>query len=103
MEDSVETLKSAAQYSSGIAKLHDACETFFNLAKAYVSHAIKKRDSLDSPNYQQPRMEAFDLTNRYRQDWNAMLDDWDLGLGGENAREMSSYLTGSSFSWPNMP
>lgn len=27
-----------------------------------------------------------------QQDWNGMLDDWDLGLGAENAREMSMYF-----------
>lgn len=47
MEASVETLKSAAQYSSGVAKLHDACETFFNLAKAYMAQTIEKGESYD--------------------------------------------------------
>lgn len=27
-----------------------------------------------------------------QQDWNGMLDDWDLGLGAENAREMSVFF-----------
>ena len=102
MEASVETLKSAAQYSSGVAKLHDACETFFNLAKAYVAQTINEGESHDGPLHQQHATETFDLTSLYGQDWDAMLDDWDLGLGGENAREMSSFLTGS-FSWPNVP
>ncbi|KIW65216.1 hypothetical protein PV04_07494 [Phialophora macrospora] len=35
-----------------------------------------------------------------QEDWNGMLDEWDLGLGAENAREMSAffeqYLSGSS-------
>ena len=103
MEVSVETLKSAAQYSPGVAKLHDACETFFNLAKAYMAQTIKKGQPYEGPLPQQPATEAFDPTSLYGQDWDAMLDDWDLGLGGENAREMSSFLTGSFSSWPNMP
>lgn len=103
MEVSVQTLKSAAQYSSGVAKLHDACETFFNLAKAYMAQTIKKGESYEGPLHQQPAAQAFDPTSLYGQDWDAMLDDWDLGLGGENAREVSSFLTGSFFSWPNMP
>lgn len=98
MEVSVETLKSAAQYSSGIAKLHEACKTFFNLAKAYMEQTIKKGESYEGPLHQQPATEAFDPTSLYGQDWDAMLDDWDLGLGGENAREMSSFLTGGFFS-----
>ena len=96
MEVSVETLKSAAQYSSGVAKLHDACETFFKLAKAYMAQTIQNL-------HQQPAAEPFDPASLYGQDWDAMLDDWDLGLGGENAREMSSFLTGSFSSWPNIP
>lgn len=101
MEISVETLKSAAQYSSGVAKLHDACETFFNLAKAYMVQTIRKGKSYEGPLQQQPA--AFDPASLYGQDWDAMLDEWDLGLGGENAREMSSFLTGGFFSSPNMP
>ncbi|OCT48870.1 fungal specific transcription factor domain protein [Cladophialophora carrionii] len=35
-----------------------------------------------------------------QEDWNGMLDEWDLGLGAENAREMSAffeqYLSGSN-------
>jgi len=99
----VETLKSAAQYSPGIAKLHDACETFFKLAKAYMAQTNRREESYDGPLHQQSATEAFDVTSLYGREWDAMLDDWDLGLGGENAREMSSFLTGSFFSWPNMP
>lgn len=95
MEVSVQTLKSAAQYSSGVAKLHDACETFFNLAKAYMAQMIKKGEPGEGSLH---ATEAFDPTTLYGQDWDAMLDDWDLGLGGESAREMSSFLTGSFFS-----
>jgi hypothetical protein len=103
MEVSVETLNSAAQYSSGVAKLHEACETFFNLARAYMTQTIKKSQSFNGPLHQHPATEAFDLTSLHGRKWDAMLDDWDLGLGGENAREMSSFLTGSFFSWPNLP
>ena len=96
MEASIETLKSAAQYSSGVASLHDACETFFNLAKAYMAQTSRNGESYEGPLYQQPVTENFDLTSLYGQDWDVMLDDF--GLGGENAREISSFLTGSFFS-----
>lgn len=99
MEVSVETLRCAAQHSSGVAKLHDACETFFNLAKAYVAKTTRKADFYDRG----PATETLDPTSLYRQDWDAMLDDWDLGIGGENAREMSSFLSGGFSSWPNLP
>ncbi|KAL8748475.1 MAG: hypothetical protein Q9184_007277, partial [Pyrenodesmia sp. 2 TL-2023] len=96
MEVSVETLKSAGQYSSGVAKLHHACEKFFNLAKAYMAQA---KGTL----HQQLAREPLDPTSLYGQDWDAMLDDWDLGLGVENAREMSSFLIGGLYPWPSMP
>ncbi|KAI9801894.1 MAG: hypothetical protein M1833_002208 [Piccolia ochrophora] len=103
MEASVETLKSAAQYSSGVAKLHDACETFLNLARVYMAQTMEKGGSYEGPLHQQPAPQAFDSTCLYGQDFDAMLDDWDLGLGGENARELSSFLTGGLSSWHNMP
>lgn len=103
MELSIQTLRSAAQYSSGVAKLRDACEAFFNIAKAYMVQTIKKGESHEGPPHQQPATEVFDPTSLNGQDWDAMLNDWDLGLGGENAREMSSFLTGSLFSWPDTP
>ena len=90
MEASVETLKSAAQYSSGVANLHDACETFFKLAKAYMAQTVKNGEPYDDA---QPATEIFDLASLYRQDWDVMLDDF--GLGGEDAREISSFLAGS--------
>lgn len=98
MEVSLETLKAAAQHSSGVTKLHDACEMFFNLAKAYMAQAIKRGESYDGPLHQQPATGVFDQTSLHGLDWDTMLDDWDLGLGGETAREMSSFLTGSFFS-----
>jgi hypothetical protein len=98
MEASVETLRAAAQLSSGLTKLHNACESFFDLAKAHMAQTISNRESQEGHLHQQPGMEAVDLTDLYSQDWNAMLDDWDLGLGGESAREMSSFLSGGFFS-----
>lgn len=76
----LDTLKSAAQHSSGIAKLYEACETFFNLAKAHMDHVEQQIDV---------GFQGHDL------DLDAMLDEWELGLAGENAREMSLFLMGS--------
>ena len=104
MERSVETLKSAAQYSPGVAKLHDACQTFYNLAKAYMAQTVESGESSKGPLHQRPAaVEASDTISLNGQDWDAMLDDWDLGLGGENAREMSSFLAGGFFSGSNIP
>lgn len=94
MEDSVQTLKLAMQASPGISKLHDACETFFNLAKSYMAQVLRDAEG-------QPVFGSFDMTSR---DWNQLLDDWELGLAGENAREMSSFLSGGLyFRGPTIP
>lgn len=112
MEVSVQTLQAAAQYSSGVGKLHKACETFLNLAKSYIAQTARQVESQEAflrrqqqqqqqqhQQQQQPLItETFDPTGFYGQDWDAMLDEWDLGLGGENAREMSSFLTSSYLS-----
>ena len=98
MRASVETLKAAAQYSSGVAKLHLACETFFKLASAYMAQVIKKSESSESQLLEQPVAKAFGPASLYGQDWDTMLDGWDLGLAGESAREMTSYVTGNFFS-----
>lgn len=38
----------------------------------------------------------------YGQDWNAMLSDWELGMAGESAREMSLFLSQSFPMWPTV-
>ena len=103
MGASVETLKSAAQYSTGVAKLHDACKTFFELATTYMAQTVKKAEFCEDSSLQQPVAEGFDPTSLYGQDWDTMLDNWDLGLAGESAREISSFLTENFASKPDMP
>ena len=98
MEVSVETLKSAAQYSSGVAKLYHACETFLNLARSYMTQTRSNNIHLNQP----PPTSAFNPTDFSGQEWDEMLDNWDLGLGVDDAREMSSFLTGGFFSEANM-
>ena len=62
-----------------------------------MAQTIEKGESYEGSLQQLLATEAFDPTSLYGQDWDAMLDDWDLGLGGENAREMSSFLLRTSF------
>ena len=90
MEASVRTLKAAVQASPGISKLHNACEAFFDLAKSYMAQVLRDGEG-------QPVLGSFDMTSR---DWNQLLDEWELGLAGENAREMSSFLSGNWCSPP---
>ncbi|ETI26260.1 hypothetical protein G647_03037 [Cladophialophora carrionii CBS 160.54] len=55
----------------------------------YTTYAPDSASDIDLPD--------FPLSH---EDWNGMLDEWDLGLGAENAREMSAffeqYLSGSN-------
>ena len=83
MSASVNTLKQAAQASPGISKLRDACEHFFDLAKSYMAQVLRDGDG-------QPVLGSFDMSSR---DWNQLLDEWELGLAGENARE-NLFLSG---------
>jgi len=103
MKASVKTLKSAAQYSPGISKLHDACDTFLKLASSYMAQTIEEGGPYSDQLHQQLPAEAFDVTSLSYQDWNEMLDDWELGLGGENAREISSFLTEGFFPSSEQP
>lgn len=98
LEASVNTLRSAAVFSKGIAKLHEACDTFLKLAKGYISSAGQADESWPRDAQHPTATDIFDPTSLSQQDWDAMFDDWDLGLGGENARNMSYVFTGG-FPW----
>ena len=80
MSVTIETLKSVSNYSRGVAKLYDACDTFLNLAKDYMDKVVGEQIWTG--------FEGYDM------DLDAMLDEWELGLAGEDAREMSSFLMG---------
>ena len=106
----MDTLHGAAQLSQSVSKLHRACRIFYQIAKIYMNH---RPQTVEPPGYQgdMPQPSAsLPLTETPQQlpqldsdidlpdfplsheDWNGMLDEWDLGLGAENAREMSSYF-----------
>lgn len=92
-----------AQYCSGLKNLHSACITFYQLAEKYMAQAAPQPEL----RHQEPaaaaaeevKPEHLDPMAFSQSEWDSMLDSWDLGLGGENAREMANVLSG--FSWNN--
>ncbi|EXJ56725.1 hypothetical protein A1O7_07069 [Cladophialophora yegresii CBS 114405] len=112
LEKCVDTLHSAAQLSASVSKLYRACRIFYQIAKTYMSRPAESRPpvpdarasaivpSNTSPQAQYTTTYAPDPASDIdlpdfplsQEDWNGMLDEWDLGLGAENAREMSAYF-----------
>ena len=94
----VAVLDDAAQRSPAADKLFNACSKFTKIAEALLS-----QDSLAAkdPKTQTPPSSAEMYPVDYQtlpdfpmsqSDWDGMLNEFDLGLGVENAREMTSYF-----------
>ncbi|KAL2436650.1 hypothetical protein ABEF95_012747 [Exophiala dermatitidis] len=118
LEQVVCTLQGAAQASDGVSKLYRACTVFSHVATVYLGKGQGHADPTNHTSYQtgesaqpghnvgptptyalQPET-SFGATGLQdipfsQQDWNDMFDDWDFGLGAENAREMSTFLESS--------
>ncbi|KAL8871209.1 MAG: hypothetical protein Q9174_002911 [Haloplaca sp. 1 TL-2023] len=101
----VSTLRSAAEQSSMVRKLYNACNSFHEIAKAFVAGKSKHLPSSGLGTHDN-RVESQSVDAMAgevafqpwtdgllsQQDWDLMLNDWDLGLGTLEARQMSSYL-----------
>ncbi|KAL9032414.1 MAG: hypothetical protein Q9180_006513 [Flavoplaca navasiana] len=101
----VSTLQSAAEQSHSIKKLHYACNSFHQIAKAFVARRSQHLppsatgansncmdwQSFDGTSGESPFQPLSD-TLLSQQDWDSMLSEWDLGLGTLDARQMSSFL-----------
>ncbi|KAL8973920.1 MAG: hypothetical protein Q9197_001831 [Variospora fuerteventurae] len=104
LEAFVSTLECAAEHSHAIRKLYRACSSFHQIAKVYIAqhsqHVASLRDraenvAVDSrsmDNIVEDNLQALPEFSMSQQEWNVMLSDWDLGLGTEEARQMSSFL-----------
>lgn len=100
----VSTLRSAAEQSHTVKKLYQACNSFHQIAKAYVarqSQHLPPAAAGAESNFAdwQPMDGLGDVAFQplsdsllSQQDWDLMLNDWDLGLGTLDARQMSSFL-----------
>ncbi|KAL8905955.1 MAG: hypothetical protein Q9171_006466 [Xanthocarpia ochracea] len=102
--DFVSTLRSAAEQSHAIDRLHFACSSFHHIAKAYVARKSQHPPSLrvgaesgysdwqPSDGNGDASFQPLSESLLSQQDWDLMLSDWDLGLGTLDARQMSSFL-----------
>ncbi|KAL8852068.1 MAG: hypothetical protein Q9221_002998 [Calogaya cf. arnoldii] len=100
----VSTLRSAAEQSHKLKKLHYACSSFYQIAKAYVARQSQilppaRAGVEDTYANWQPfdgagdaAFEPLSDASLSQQDWDLMLSEWDLGLGTLDARQMSSFL-----------
>lgn len=92
----VSTLRSVAEQSDAVEKLHHACSSFHQIAKAFLAHHSKQVASSDCQALDggmgefayQPLSEV----SLSQQDWDVMLREWDLGLYSDDARQMSYFL-----------
>lgn len=100
LEKMAHTLEGTVQLSSGVSKLYQVCLRFYQIAKAYLEHFESTASLIGAGSGMTDLMMANTLPQAgetleemdFQQDWDGLLDEWDLGLGAENAREMSSYF-----------
>ncbi len=114
LEQCVNTLDTAAHLSASVSKLYRACRIFYQIAKIYLSHPATNSQPSNSqqalrattilPSHMSPNQQYttaipdsggdIDLPDLplSHEDFNGMLDEWDLGIGAENARQMSAYF-----------
>lgn len=98
------SLQSAAQQSSSIAKLHHICSAYHRVGRLYFEgeHHARRRGAVGEENGHNNDLTGtpFTLGNNAvlsEITWNELFDEWNPGLGEENALEVSSFL-GNYFS-----
>jgi hypothetical protein len=106
--NSVHTVQSIAQRSPNVTKLLRACQSFYRIASDYHNQKTKPIHFFDAAEATtqipvqgpipvgQESFESdssgFNYMDFSMQNWDQMLDGWELGLGAESAREMTSYF-----------
>jgi hypothetical protein len=92
----VTVLEDAAQQSAAGVKLFEACSKFTKIAEALLSQPGPRQDDLNaqpvSSGHYLPDPDTLPDFPMSQSDWDSMLNDFDLGLGAESAREMTSYF-----------
>ena len=107
LDTAVSTLRSASQVAPTINKLRDACEKFCQIGTAYLaqeeavapqfnnSKPVSSSDVLPDGPLAYPTQMDFQAMSDFpmqQGEWDGMLNEWDLGLGAENAREMTAWF-----------
>ena len=111
---STKTIQSVCEKSTGVAKLVQTCQSFYRTACSHHSRLHSQTmlpqqsllipDTLPGavgvPDPMMATRDAFDITPStfdeidfsMQEDWDQMLSGWELGLGAESARQMTSYM-----------
>jgi hypothetical protein len=97
LRKTVTTLEAIADRSPAGRKLHGACAQFLKIAEMFLSLDTAKQSggqpspqTVDAYAVESQMLPEFPVS---QQDWDGMLNDFDLGLGAESAREMmTSYF-----------
>lgn len=94
LRKTVTVLEAIADRSPAGRKLYGACLQFTKIAETMLAAGFKNSTSQPSPI---PDPYAIDMQMlqdfpMLQQDWDGMLNEFDLGLGAESARDMTSYF-----------
>lgn len=114
LDRSTKTIQSICEKSAGVVKLVQTCQSFYQTA---CRHYDRPHSQTTWPQQNTPALvtlagtatapdpvlagqDSFDINPStfnnidfsMQNDWDQMLDGWELGLGAESAREMTSYL-----------
>jgi hypothetical protein len=102
MQNVVTVLELAADRTPGNQKLHRTCSQLTKVAEVLLAQSLEGKTLKETPSGQQPSPLPPDVLNMdfealpdfpmTQEDWDGMLNDWDLGLGAEDARGMKSYF-----------
>ena len=106
----INTVEQAAKRSKGLYKLLEACRNFHRIASAkYASQpqraTMHQPISSTTSTIRQQRLESVKVKGYapsqaapefnfadFTMDWDQTLDGWELGLGADNAKEMSNFF-----------
>jgi hypothetical protein len=106
--NSVHTVQSIAQRSPNLTKLLSACQSFYRIASDYhnqnaqPTHVFDAAEATTQVPVPKPipvgqvsfesDPSSFNYMDFSMQNWDQMFDGWELGLGAESARQMTSYF-----------
>jgi hypothetical protein len=103
MQNVVSVLELAADRTPGNQKLHRTCSQLTKVAEVLLAQSLEGKTLKEtSSDGQEPSPLPPDVLNvdfdalpdfpMTQEDWDGMLNDWDLGVGAEDARGMKSYF-----------
>ncbi|KAL9049665.1 MAG: hypothetical protein Q9206_005416 [Seirophora lacunosa] len=100
----VSTLGQVVEQSHAVSKLHRACSSFHEIARVFLAQQSRhgaplgdRAEDVDADcqsidNMAEHSLQPLPDFSLSQEEWDVMLSEWDLGLGTEDARQMSSFL-----------